>query len=183
MIEDYTYESLLRPLGQMLESLRIDCFSVKLDSEGFIIRDQTRNRAQLTPREKAFLAQLHISHTASLDKEDALRLAAGVFEWHLTPSDIGRLELQGRERRRTTEQAPDSHSVSQILRVVGSILDQKRGYLSCVSKDEQTVTIEYAIAGGKSATEEYSVPMLCDQWVRMYKRRTADHRTDAVIPA
>ncbi len=174
MIGDFTYAALLRPIGQMLESLRIDSFAVKPDSDGFVIRDKTRNRAQLTPRERAFLAELHLGHAASLDKEDALRLAAGVFEWHLTPTDIERLEIEGRELRRVDKRTPDSHSVSQILRVIGSMLDQKRGSMASVSKEDQMVTVEYALPDGKKATEEFAMPLLYDQWVRMYKKRTVD---------
>jgi hypothetical protein len=171
MIEDFSYAALLRPIGQMLESLRIDSFAVKPDSDGFVIRDKTRNRAQLTPREKAFLAELHLNHAAALDQEDARRLAAGIFEWHLTPTDIERLEIEGRELRRDDQQAPDSHSVSQILRVIGSMLDQKRGAMAYVSKDDQTVTVEYDLPDGKKATDEFAMPVLYDQWVRMYKKR------------
>ena len=180
MIEDFSYAALLRPIGQMLESLRIDSFAVKPDSDGFVIRDKTRNRAQLTPREKAFLAELHLNHTASLDKEDARRLAAGIFEWHLTPTDLERLEMEGRELRRGDHRAPDSHSISQILRVIGSMLDQKRGSMAYVSKDDQTVTVEYALPDGKTATDEFAMPILYDQWVRMYKRRTGTGQTEPI---
>ena len=38
-------------------------------------------------------------------------------------------------------------------------------------KEEQIVTVEYALPDGRTTTEEYSVPILYDQWVRMYKRR------------
>jgi hypothetical protein len=179
MIDDITYAALLRPIGQMLEALRIDSFAVKPDNDGFIVRDRTRNRAQLTPRERAFLAELKSSHPPSLHKEDALRLAAGVFEWRLTPDDIERFETEGRERRQEPARTPDSHSVSQILRVVGSILDQKRGHLSGIVKDEQVVTVEYALPEGKIASEEYSVPMLYDRWVGMYKKRSAEDRVPA----
>ena len=131
MVEDFNYAALLRPIGQMLEALRIDFFAVKPDNGGFLVRDKTRSRAQLTPRERAFLAELHLCHTPSLDldKEDALRSAAGIFEWHVTETDIERFELEGRERRHAAQGTPDSHSVSQILRVIGSILDQKRGQM------------------------------------------------------
>ncbi|HEY3151079.1 MAG TPA: hypothetical protein VGK65_05370 [Candidatus Binatia bacterium] len=172
MLEDLSYTALLRSIGQMLETLRIESFAVKPDGEGFIIRDKTRNRAQLTPRERTFLAELHSTHTASLDKEDALRLAAGVFEWHITKDDVERLEREGRRRRGGPEHTPDTHSVSQILRVIGSILDQKRGRMVCVSKDEQVVTVEYTLPGGQRNSEEYKLPMLYDCWVRMYKKRT-----------
>jgi hypothetical protein len=171
MFEDLSYAALLRPIGQMLETLRIDSFAVTPDGQGFIIRDKTRNRTQLTPRERSFLADLHSSHTASLDKEDALRLAAGVFEWHLIDDDLERLEREGRGRRNGSDHTPDFHSVSQILRVIGSILDQKRGQLGYISKDEQVITVEYTLLGGQRKSEEYKLPVLYDHWVRMYKKR------------
>jgi hypothetical protein len=174
MIDEFRYTAVLRPIGQMLEGLRIESFSVKPDSVGFVIRDKTRNRAQLTPREKAFLGELHWMHGASLNKEDALRLAAGVFEWHVTTIDLERFEAAGRARRHQDSGTPDSHSISQILRVVGNILDQKRHELYCISKDAEAVAVEYVSGNGKVANEEYSIPMLYDQWVRMYKRRASD---------
>jgi hypothetical protein len=173
MPESLSYAALLRLIGQMLETLRIDSFAVTPNGEGFVVRDQTRNRAQLTPRERAFLARLHSVHAPSLDKEDALRLAAGVFEWHLTGDDLAQFEREGRERRRDDKRTPDSHSVSQILRVIGTILDQKRGQMSHVSKDEQSVILEYIKPDGRRSVEEFSVPMLYDYWVRMYKKRAA----------
>lgn len=182
MLEEQSYATLLRPIGQMLEGLRIDSFAVKPDRDGFVIRDKTRNRAQLTPRERAFLAQLHLGHTASLDKGDALRLAAGVFEWHVTESDVERLERQGREKRRDDAHAPDSHSVSQVLRVIGAILDQKRGQMSCVSKDEQVITLEYELPGGRMASEQYDGPTLYDFWVRMYKKRIVRNGAAPLTP-
>jgi hypothetical protein len=172
MLDARNYARLLRPIGQMLEGLRIDSFAVRPDGGGFIIRDKTRQRAQLTPRERAFLAELHSGHAVNVDKEDALRLAAGVFEWHVTESDVERYERAGRERRRSADQAPDSHSVSQVLRVIGTILDQKRGQMSYVSKDDQVVTLEYELPDGRRASETYDAPALYDCWVRMYKKRS-----------
>lgn len=171
MIDEFRYTALLRPIGQMLDGLRIESFSVKPDSVGFVVRDKTRNRAQLTPREKAFLDELHSMHGASLNKEDALQLAVGVLEWHVTIVDLERFEAAGRARRQQDSGAPDSHSISQILRVIGNILDQKRQELYCISKDADAVAVEYRTIDGKVANDEYSVPMLYDQWVRMYKRR------------
>jgi hypothetical protein len=36
------------------------------------------------------------------------------------------------------------------------------------------VAFEYVSGNGKIANDEYSIPMLYDQWVRMYKRRASD---------
>jgi hypothetical protein len=172
VLEDCSYAMLLRPIGQTLEMLRIDSFAVRPDQDGFVIRDKTRNRAQLTPRERAFLAELHCNHTASMDKADALRLAAGVLEWHVTKDDIERFERDGREKRGAGEQAPDPHSISHVLRVVGNILDQKGGHMATVLKDEQAVILEYDLPDGRTAAEQYDIPTLYDFWVRMYMKRT-----------
>ena len=85
--------------------------------------------------------------------------------------DLERFEAAGRARRQQDSGAPDSHSISQILRVICNILDQKRQELYCISKDADAVAVEYRTIDGKVANDEYSVPMLYDQWVRMYKRR------------
>jgi hypothetical protein len=165
------YATMLRPVGQTLDDLRIESFTVITDEDGFIVRDKTRNRAQLTPREKAFLSDLSASHSALKAKQNALRLANGIFEWHLTGADIERLEKAGRERRRDTEQAPDSHSSSQILRIIGEIVDQKRGRLISVSKVESLVTVDYLTSMGRLVSENFTLPMIYNFWVRSYKRR------------
>ena len=168
---DLGYANLLRPVGQTLDNLRIESFTVITDEDGFIVRDKTRNRAQLTPREKTFLSDLSASHSALKAQQNALRLANGIFEWHLTDTDIERLEKAGRERRRDTEQAPDSHSMSQILRIIGAIVDQKRGRLISVSKVESLVTVDYLASTGSLVSENYTPPMIYNFWVRSYKRR------------
>jgi hypothetical protein len=165
------YAGLLRPVGQTLDDLRIESFTVISDEDGFIVRDKTRNRAQLTPREKAFLSELGASHSVAKAKQDALRLASGVIEWHLTAADIERLEKAGRERRRDGEQSADSHSMSQILRSIGEIVDQKCGRLISVSKIESLVTVEYLTSSGRLVSENFTMPMIYNLWVRMYKKR------------
>ena len=171
LFKELGYAGVLRPIGQTLDNLRIESFTVVSDDDGFIVRDKTRNRSQLTPREKAFLSELSAGYSASEAKQSALRLASGVFEWHLTNADIERLEMAGRERRRDTEQTPDSHSVSQILRIVGEMVDQKRGRLISVSKVESLVTVDYLKSTGSLVSENYTLPMIYNFWVRSYKRR------------
>ena len=176
---DLGYAGLLRPVGQTLDNLRIESFTVITDDDGFIVRDKTRNRAQLTPREKTFLNELSASHSATKAKQNALRLASGIFEWHLTDADIERLEKAGRERRRDTEQTPDAHSMSQILRIIGEIVDQKRGRLISVSKVESLVTVDYLTSTERLVSENYTLPMIYNFWVRSYKRRAVRNAATA----
>ncbi len=171
MLNELGYAGLLRPIGQTLDHLRIESFTVTSDDDGFLVRDKTRNRTQLTPRERSFLTELSATHAASYDKRDALRLASGIFEWHLTNADIERLEIVGRERRRDTDQAPDSHSVSQILRMVGEMIDNRRGRLVSVSKVDNLVTVEFLSSSGQLISENYTLAMIYNFWVRAYKKR------------
>ena len=173
MYKDFGYAALLRPIGQTLENLRIESFTVITDGDGFIVRDKTRNRAQLTPREKAFLSTLSSSQPAATGKQDALKQAFGIVEWHLTHADIERLDSEGRRHRRDAEQPSDSHSVSQILRVIGEMVDQKRGRLITVSKIDELVTVEYLSSDRYLVTENYNLPMIYNFWVRAYKKRAA----------
>lgn len=172
MLEELGYAGLLRPIGQTLDHLSIDSFSVTTEDDGFIVRDKTRNRTQLTPRERTFLNELGAAHAASFQKRDALRMAIGVFEWHLTKEDIERLDVVARERRRETEQAPDSHSVSQILRMVGEMIDNRRGSLVSVSKVDDKVTVEFLSSSGQLISEDYTLAMIYNYWVRAYKKRS-----------
>jgi hypothetical protein len=173
MLNELGYAGLLRPIGQTLDHLRINSFTVTSDDDGFLVRDKTRNRAQLTPRERTFLTELSAAHTASYEKRDALRLANGIFEWHFTKADIERLEIVWRERRRGTEQAADSHSVSQILRMVGEMIDNRRGRLVSVSKVDDLVTVEFLSSSGQLISEDYTLAMIYNYWVRAYKKRAA----------
>lgn len=173
MSEPLSYAQSLRVIGQMLDALRIASFSIAVDADDIVVRDKTRNRSQLTPREKAFLARLHSSHAAAQAQENARKLAAGILEWRVTRADLEGLEREGRAKRRDDDLTPESHSLPQILRVVGGIVDQKRGRLISISKDDQVVILDYCSSSGQKTCEEYTLPTLYDFWVRMYKRRAS----------
>ena len=68
MSEPLSYAQSLRLIGQMLEALRTESFSITVQADDLVVRDKTRNRSQLTPREKAFLVRLQSSHAAAQDK-------------------------------------------------------------------------------------------------------------------
>lgn len=165
------YTQILRLVGQLLDALRIDSFAITLDQDGVLVRDRTRNRAQVTPREKAFLADLKSHRVGSQGIAQAKRLAEGVLEWRLEWADIERLEKERQSQRQATGQTPEANTLPQILRVIGGIVDQKHGQLLAVSKESDIVRVEFQSASGQQISEDYTLPMLYDRWVRMYKRR------------
>jgi hypothetical protein len=172
MADQLPYALLLRPVGQLLEALRIESFALLVENEDLVVRDQTPGRKQITPREKALLAEWQITHNRPQDKEGALKLAAGILEWRMTPADIERFEREGQARRRNPNLTPDIHSVSQMLRVVGALVDHKNGKLLSLTKDDQKLTFEYELLSGKKITEELGVAALYDLWVRIYRKKT-----------
>lgn len=176
----YHYAMRLRPIGQILESLRIESFEVIPDHNGFIVRDKTPDRAQLTPRERAFLAELDRAGGA---QDGASNIAKGLFEWRVTETDVERYEREGRDRRRAGGQVPDSHCASHILRVIGGLVDQKGGRIKRVTKDDQVVALDYELPGGRAVSEHYDRPALYDLWVRLYMRRTGRSHGDARLSA
>jgi hypothetical protein len=173
MADQVVYALLLRPVGQLLEALRIESFSLFVENEDLVVRDKTPGRKQITPREKALLAEWQITHTRPQDKEGALKLASGILEWRMTPADIERFEREGQARRRNPNLTPDIHSVSQMLRVVGALVDHKNGKLVTLTKDDQKLTFEYELLSGKKVAEELGVAALYDLWVRIYRKQTS----------
>ena len=172
MADQTIYALILRPVGQLLEALRIESFSLSVENDDLVVRDKTPGRKQITPREKALLAEWQVTHTRPQDKEGALKLASGILEWRMTPDDIDRLERQGRSRRRNPNLTPDIHSVSQMLRVVGALVDHKNGRLLQLTKEDQKLTFEYELVSGKKVVEELGVPALYDLWVGIYRRQS-----------
>lgn len=178
MFSDVGYAHILRLIGQVLEMLRIESFAVTVDGESFLIRDKTKNRVQLTPRERTFLATLEANHGPTREQKEWHSLASGVLEWRLNKDDLENLEREYQEKRRAPGSATDSHSLSQILRAVGGMIDHKAARMIALTRDDQTVTVEYQTAGGHAVVDEYTVPMLYDLWVRMYKKRAAKDESE-----
>jgi len=177
VIEELRCAGVLRPIGQALETWGIESFSVWPDGSGFMVRDrsrdQTPNRAQITSRKRALSSDRQTHDGASKAIEDIVHLPAGSVEWRLDRSEIEKLESAGRERRSSSNQLPNPHSTSQVLRAAGEIIDQHLGRLLRITKDGQIVNLNYLSSGGQTISDDYSTATLYDFWVRMYKKRSS----------
>ncbi len=72
-----------------------------------------------------------------------------------------------------TADRPEAHSLSQILRAVGGIVDQKQGRFLSVIKEGQEITVEYESTLKQKIVEKFTSASLYDFWVRMYLRRSS----------
>ena len=170
MTADFNFSQLLRPVGQMLEPLQIESFSLKVEDRGIAVFAEKHETAQPPPDVSLKVTwQIFRRKKAELPQEP--QPSSGALEIHYTHEDIARMDDEGQSRRTGAPGSPEAHTLSQILRAVGAFVDQKQGRLLAVSKDGSEITIEYESALKRALTEKFTVASLYDYWVKMYLRR------------
>lgn len=168
MNENLSYAQILRTVGQMLEALEIQSFALKIEGNDFTVS------AQKSPRHeekclRVFWRRLRGKRAESRGKQNP---SSGVLELNYTTADIARVDSEARAKRGSEAGTPEPHSLSQVLRAVGAFVDQKRGDLLTVRKDNQNIDFEYTSALKTKVAQEFTVPALYDYWVKMYLRRS-----------
>jgi len=171
MPPNLNFAQILRPVGQMLEPLRLESFSLKIEEGNVSVQGQKREeRAQPG-------ADISLRVTWQLFRRKKTAAAAepqpssGLLELHYTGEDIARMESEGQSRRQAAGGRPEAHALSQVLRAVGAFVDQKQGRLTSIKMAGQDITIEYESALRQNLTEKFTVATLYDYWVKMYLKR------------
>jgi hypothetical protein len=142
------YASALRCIGQSLESLELKAVEVKTHGDNYII--QAWNKGTST----------------SMD-----------VERHCSPEDLKKLDIEGKEKRKTFFGPPNLLSLSQVLRLAGNYVDRIRGRLIRVSWQDQSdkiqsVTIQYEPWQLERREESESQTTVIEEiCVHVYKQR------------
>lgn len=166
------YVSHLRTLGQELENLGIDRFNLECREDGYLVwipgagsaaKDTFASSLKVNPLQKLW------SGAARLLAGLSLRRRRHCYRYSL--ADIGRIERSARDRRGQELRPADGHSLSQLLRTIGALADQRNERLLGISWQNHTVSIVAATAQGKRKVEVFRVDNLYDLWVSMYLRR------------
>lgn len=174
------YANLLRPVGQVLEALHVESFSLRVDGDDFVVSGKAESaKPSEVTEEKGFRVvwQILRGRYPGQKEAPASTPSSGVIEMRYRPADIERLEEEGRAKRRDPEGKADAHTLSQLLRAVGAVVDQKSGRLLSVAKETQTVKIEYVGPDNRTSMEEFPVSNLYDLWVRMFLKRGGRGKT------
>jgi hypothetical protein len=169
MSVEFSFSQLLRPVGQMLEPLRIDSFSLKVEEGGVAVFADKQAAPQPAPN-----VSLKVSWQIFRRKKPETQEpqpSSGSLEIHYSHDDIARMDTEGQGKRTGVPGSPEAHTLSQILRAVGAFVDQKQGRLLAVVKEGQDISIEYESALKRALTEKFTVASLYDYWVKMYLRR------------
>jgi hypothetical protein len=144
------YDQTLRAIGQSLETQNVVVFDLKPQGSMYSVR-------AVVQKVKGLLT--------IFQKETGLR------ELNYTPQDIDRCDKEGRARRQKSGRLPDFRSLSNMLRAIGSYLDEKGAQLLQIQKGNQTVMILYKNIHGHPEVEERSLAAVSDMSLQMYKQR------------
>lgn len=174
MAHNARYAQLLRPIGQMLEGLGVDSFSLEVEGDDFVVRGRRPHEPPTkTPEVWTFRVLWQLIRGKRPGPQSAAAPSSGVLELHYTADDIARMERAGREKRSAAPSGtPEAHALSQILRALGDFVDQKQGRLLAIRKEDQALTVDYESALKRNMSEELTVSTLYDHWVRMYLKRS-----------
>ena len=85
--------------------------------------------------------------------------------------DLAHIDVDAKHKRSGTPGSSDAHSLSQVFRAVGAIVEQKQGRFLSVIKEGQEIVIEYESISKRNTVEKFTVSSLYDYWVKMYLRR------------
>lgn len=171
MPPNLNFAQLLRPVGQMLEPLQLESFSLKLEEGNVSVQAQKRAERSPPAAEVSLRVTWQLFRRKKSDSASEPQPSSGLLELHYTPEDIARMETEGQSRRQGAGGRPEAHALSQVLRAVGAFVDQKQGRLTSVKMGGQDITIEYESALKQNMTEKFTVATLYDYWVKMYLKR------------
>ena len=161
-MEHSSYAQALRVIGQALETLRINAFTLQKDDDNYVVRNW----------ETSFLKSVADEVWKTGDFEQ-LSLPQEKSENILiyTNWDAERLEIEGRSKRGSTE-SPDTHTVSSGLRLVGDYLDKKSAVTFDISWSTKLVKVKFLAASGGPKETSFTMQNLKDLAVVMYLRRS-----------
>jgi len=147
---DLNFSQLLRPVGQMLEPLQIESFSLKIEDSGVHVSAQKREERRPPTHEVSLRVVWQTLRRHKPEPVKEPESPSGILELHYTRDDIERIDAEEQSKRRGTGGTPEAHALSQIFRAVGAYVDQKGGKLLAFSKANDEITIEYESALNKA---------------------------------
>lgn len=175
-----TYAQPLRAIGQALETLNIQSFEMEPVVDGFFVRGtvplaskESLNDSLASDKLRMIWGQL--PRGSGAEDEPGKATHSNVLSWIellYTEKDVERLEEEGRARRIDPRRTANPSTLSQVLRCLGAYLNQKRARLVKISRESESVSVEYETSLGTNIRETLSASDVYDLWVRMYLQRS-----------
>lgn len=164
------YAQPLRAIGQALETLNIQSFELEPVGDDFFVRGNIAVTSADLRRTIWGKTRSENGEKGADGNATELKVDSPV-ELLYELKDIERLEEQGRSKRINPHGTANPTSLSQVLRCIGAYLNQKRARLLKLSREAESVVVEYETSLGTNMKEMLSASELYDLWVRMYLQR------------
>jgi hypothetical protein len=156
-----SYSQSLRAMGQALEVLRINTFTLEKSRDKYIVRNW----------EPSFLKNITEKVWGPADSDTILVNRTPTEPLIYTSSDTNRMEASGRSRR-GSDSGQEGHNLSLALRVVGDYLDRHRAVAFDIAWARQSVTVKYQSPADGHKEANFTLQNLHDLGVGMYLRRS-----------
>jgi hypothetical protein len=153
-----SYAHCLRVIGQALETLRINAFTLEKEGGAFVVRDW----------EPSFLKGVADEIQAEDDFNPNQKSRNILIYTH---SDAERLETLGRSKRGSNEN-PDAMMVALGLRLVGDYLDQKKAVTFEIQWSIESARVKFEASSSGPKETSFTMQNLKDLAVVMYLRRS-----------
>jgi len=170
------YAQPLRAIGQALETLKMENFAVEPEGEDFVVRGAVAARAGASQAGETEERSLRFSRERGGDSQaaevapSAVPAAAAQFDLYYTLKDVDRLDQSGRTRRGNTGGGA-APGLSQLLRTIGTYLDEKPARLVKISKQGDSLTVVYETFSGITFEEKLALGDLRDLEAEMSLKR------------
>ena len=160
------YGRALRAIGQDLADLFLERLEIQTTGENFVARGRRRPRTSAWRKTGERVIRQNLTEPSLL-----VQPSHAAFVRTYTPDEIDRLDEMGRARRTDSSQRADFYSLSEKLRIIGRIVDQKNGQLVHLCQERNTITLQYRDAQDEIHQEEYSTLTLYKLQQQYYSGR------------
>ena len=181
------YARYLRTIGQQLENLQLGTFNLECTATSYVIR----HRAERSDPPNFSSAQVASSQLPrGLTIKNPMRpserrgahpaLSAYPPSIEFTLNDLEQLDRIAKQKRLHTGGFTNGHSLSQLLRTLGALVNHRNHHLLGISWRDLSICIVVETVQGKREIDVYRPDNLYDLWVRMYLKR--ENRALSEVP-
>ena len=173
IIPPESYSRHLRTIGQQLQQEGIDSFNLQCGGDRYAV--WTRANTVTGPNRSLFNFTNRLENWWGLGHPlpdgYQTRAADGRARFEYSLNDLARMDLAAKIHRDPRSGFANGHSLSQLLRTIGSWAYHRNQRLLAISWCDISICVVIETAQGKREIEVFRPDNLYDIWVRMYLRR------------
>jgi len=176
MLQSLNFSQSLRAIGQALEILKIDTFEMENEGDDYLVRGDALSRGSIERGVAEGMVEYVWGivpgraplHTTNETSRATPRTPVDLC---YTSEDLNRLEQEGQAKRSATSGIASVDDLPQLLRTTGAYLDQKGARLLKLTREGESLVVQYEAASGQRHQETISSSNLYDFWVEMCMKR------------